>query len=286
MFNPYTEGQSPFIIAEVGINHNGDVSVAKKLIDVAVDAGCDAVKFQKRNIDVVYTQDYLDGPRESPWGTTQRAQKQGLEFTLEDYQEIDRYCKASGIMWTASAWDDDSQDFLNKLNVPFNKVASAMVTKPDFLKKVAKEGKHTFVSTGMCTMETIDEAVKIFKSAGCPFTLFHTVSVYPCNDSDCNVNMITTLIDRYDCPVGYSGHERGLLPSILSVSLGATAIERHITLDRTMYGSDQSASLEPEGLRRLVRDTRNTMATLGTGQKTYSSDERAVATKLRYFESE
>ena len=286
MFNPYTEGQSPFIIAEVGINHNGDLNIAKKLIDVAVDAGCDAVKFQKRNVDIVYTQEYLDGHRESPWGTTQRDQKEGLEFSKEDYLEIDRYCKASGIMWTASAWDEESQDFLNDLNVPFNKVASAMVTSPSFLKKVAAEGKHTFVSTGMCTMETIDQAVSIFKSAGCPFTLFHTVSVYPCNDSDCNVRMITTLKERYNCPVGYSGHERGLLPSILSVSLGAVALERHITLDRTMYGSDQSASLETEGLRRLVRDTRNTMATLGTGEKTYSSGERAVASKLRYFESE
>jgi len=286
MFNPYTDAQTPFIIAEVGINHNGDVSLAKKLIDVAVDAGCDAVKFQKRNIDIVYTQKYLDGSRESPWGSTQRAQKEGLEFSLEEYQEIDRYCKASGIMWTASAWDEDSQDFLNAIGVPFNKVASAMVTNTDFLEKVASEGKHTFVSTGMCTMETIDKAVKIFKSAGCPFTLFHTVSVYPCNDSDCNINMITTLKERYGCPVGYSGHERGLLPSILSVSLGAVSLERHITLDRTMYGSDQSASLEPAGIRRLVRDSRNVMATLGTGEKTYSAEERKVSNKLRYFNNE
>jgi N-acetylneuraminate synthase len=189
-------------------------------------------------------------------------------------------------MWTASAWDEDSQDFLNNVGVPFNKVASAMVTNKSFLEKVASEGKHTFVSTGMCTVETIDQAVEIFKTAGCPFTLFHTVSVYPCNDSDCNINMITTLKSRYNCPVGYSGHERGILPSILSVSLGATALERHITLDRTMYGSDQSASLEPAGISRLVRDARNVMATLGTGEKTYSAEERAVSSKLRYFESE
>ncbi len=286
MFNPYTTGQGPFIIAEIGINHNGDIGIAKKLIDVAVDSGCDAVKFQKRNIDVVYTEKYLDGHRESPWGTTQRDQKAGLEFSREDYEEIDRYCKASGILWTASAWDEDSQDFINEMNVPFNKVASAMVTKIDFLEKVAAEGKHTFVSTGMCTMSDIDVAVAVFRSAGCPFTLFHTVSTYPCDDTDCNVRVIQALQDAYSCPVGYSGHERGLLPSILAVSLGATAIERHITLDRTMYGSDQSASLEPEGLRRLVRDTKNVAATLGTGEKTYSAEERQVSDKLRYFESE
>ena len=287
MFNPYRSNRpNPFIIAEVGINHNGDLELAKKLIDVAVETGCDAVKFQKRDIDIVYTEKYLEGHRESPWGTTQRDQKAGLEFTLEDYEEIDKHCKASGIMWTASAWDEKSQDFINKMNVPFNKVASAMVTKIDFLEKVAAEGKHTFVSTGMCTVETIDQAVEIFKTAGCPFTLFHTVSVYPCNDSDCNINMITTLKSRYNCPVGYSGHERGILPSILSVSLGATALERHITLDRTMYGSDQSASLEPAGISRLVRDARNVMATLGTGEKTYSAEEREISDKLRYFKSE
>ena len=286
MFNPYTDAHPPFIIAEAGINHNGDINIAKKLIDVAVDAGCDAVKFQKRAIDVVYTQKYLDEPRESPWGATQRAQKEGLEFTLEEYQEIDRYCKASGIMWTASAWDNESQDFLNKVGVPFNKVASAMVTNRDFLEKVASEGKHAFVSTGMCTMNDINKAVAIFKNASCPFTLFHTVSTYPCNDSDCNINMIATLKEKYDCPVGYSGHERGLLPSILAISLGATSLERHITLDRTMYGSDQSASLEPEGIRRLVRDARNVTATLGTGTKTYSAEEREISNKLRYFEYE
>ena len=286
MFNPYTDSYTPFIIAEIGINHNGDVNIAKKLIDVAVDAGCDAVKFQKRTIDTVYTQSYLDGRRESPWGTTQRQQKEGLEFSLEEYQEIDRYCKASGIMWTASAWDNNSQDFLFEMGVPFNKVASAMVTNIDFLKKVASEGKHTFVSTGMCTMTDIDKAVSVFKNASCPFTLYHTVSTYPCNDSDCNINMITTLREKYQCPVGYSGHERGLLPSILAISLGAVSLERHITLDRTMYGSDQSASLEPEGIRRLVRDAKNVTSTLGTGVKTYSTEEREVSSKLRYFENE
>jgi N-acetylneuraminate synthase len=287
MFNPYRSNRpNPFIIAEVGINHNGDIDLAKKLIDVAVDSGCDAVKFQKRDVDTVYTEKYLDGHRDSPWGTTQREQKEGLEFSKEQYEEIDRHCKSQGIMWTASAWDEKSQNFINEMNVPFNKVASAMVTKIDFLEKVAAEGKHAFVSTGMCTMSDIDEAVKVFKTAGCPFTLFHTVSTYPCNDVDCNVKMIETLQDVYSCPVGYSGHERGLLPSILAVSLGAVALERHITLDRTMYGSDQSASLEPEGLRRLVRDTRHVRATLGTGEKTYSSEERQVSEKLRYFESE
>ena len=283
MFNPYADPSKPFIIAEVGINHNGDMTIAKKLIDVAVEAGCDAVKFQKRNINVVYTKSYLEGTRESPWGTTQRDQKEGLEFSHKDYLEIDKYCKSVGILWTASAWDEDSQDFLNQFNVPFNKVASAMVTKLDFIEKVAAEKKHAFVSTGMCTLEDIDTVVHVFRSAGCPFTLFHTVSSYPCNDTDCNIKMITTLKERYNCPVGYSGHERGLLPSVLAVSLGAVSLERHITLDRTMYGSDQSASLEKPGLRRLVRDVAKVSATLGTGEKTYSADEKKISDKLRYF---
>lgn len=282
-FNPYTNSESPFVIAEIGINHNGDINTAKKLIDVAVNSGADAVKFQKRNIDTVYTQEYLKGTRESPWGTTQREQKEGLEFGLEDYRKIDAYCKKNNIAWTASAWDIESQLFLREFNVPFNKVASAMITHLPFLKEVASERKHTFISTGMTEYEDIDKAIEIFNSYDCPFTLFHTVSTYPCELEDCNINMITTLIEKYDCPVGYSGHEKGILPSVLAVSLGATSIERHITLDRTMYGSDQSASLEPAGFTRMIRDCRNTSKIMGDGYKRFIDAEKSVAAKLRYF---
>ena len=277
---------SLFFIAEIGINHNGDMKICKQLIDVAVDAGCDAVKFQKRDINLVYNKEFLDSPRESPWGKTQREQKQGLEFNKEDYLEIDNYCKKMNIQWFASAWDLKSQLFLRQFNCKYNKIASAMLVNYELLKLVAEEKKHTFISTGLSTIEDIEKAVNIFKNNNCPFELMHCVSTYPMKYKDANLRTILTLKEKFNCNVGYSGHERGLLPSILAVSLGATAIERHITLDRTMYGSDQSASLEPEGLRRLVRDTKNVAATLGTGEKTYSAEERQVSDKLRYFESE
>ena len=282
-FNPYQNSESPFVIAEIGINHNGDINIAKQLIDVAVESGADAVKFQKRTVDTVYTQDYLKGTRESPWGSTQREQKEGLEFGISEYRQIDDYCKEKGIPWTASAWDIQSQLFLREFNVPFNKVASAMITHIPFLREVASERKHTFISTGMTEYEDIDKAVEIFNDYDCPFTLFHTVSTYPCELEDCNINMITTLIEKYGCPVGYSGHEKGILPSVLAVSLGATSIERHITLDRTMYGSDQSASLEPAGFKRMIRDCKNTRKIMGDGYKRFIDAEKSVAAKLRYF---
>ena len=275
-----------FMIAEVGINHNGDMAIARKLIDMAVEAGCDAVKFQKRNIDKVYTQEYLAGHRESPWGNTQREQKEGLEFSKLQYDEIDEYCRKANIKWSASAWDVDSQKFLQNYDLSFNKVASAMITHANLLREIAREGKHTYISTGMSTFEDIDRAVNIFKEEDCPFTLLHAVSTYPCNDKDCNLNMINTLRDRYGCEVGYSGHERGITPSLVAASMGATAIERHITLDRTMYGSDQSASLEKEGIRRLVRDVRNMSSILGSGEKVVLAEEKECADKLRYFSVE
>ena len=274
------------MIAEVGINHNGDMAIARKLIDMAVEAGCDAVKFQKRNIDKVYTQEYLAGHRESPWGNTQREQKEGLEFSKLQYDEIDEYCRKANIKWSASAWDVDSQKFLQNYDLSFNKVASAMITHANLLREIAREGKHTYISTGMSTFEDIDRAVNIFKEEDCPFTLLHAVSTYPCNDKDCNLNMINTLRDRYGCEVGYSGHERGITPSLVAASMGATAIERHITLDRTMYGSDQSASLEKEGIRRLVRDVRNMSSILGSGEKVVLAEEKECADKLRYFSVE
>ena len=284
-FNPYQDTLNmPFFIAEIGINHNGDMKLTKELIDLAHDAGCQAVKFQKRDIDVVYTQEYLASARQSPWGTTQRHQKQGLEFDKKEYDEIDKYCKGKGILWSASAWDINSQTFLRQYDLPFNKVASAMLTHVDLLEEIASEGKHTFISTGMSTFADIDMAVKVFRKANCPFTLFHCVSTYPCKDEDCNINLITTLKERYGCPIGYSGHETGVLPSLLAVSVGASALERHITLDRDMYGSDQSASIEKEELERLVRESRRVTNTMGTGQKEFLQHEIPVANKLRYFE--
>jgi N-acetylneuraminate synthase len=274
-----------FVIAEVGINHNGDMNVAKQLIDMAVDTGCDAVKFQKRTIDLVYTSEVLDASRESPWGNTQRDQKQGLEFTLEQYQEIDRYCRDKGILWSASAWDIPSLEFLEDFNPPFHKIASAMLTHRPFIEAVASKGRLTLVSTGMATTEIIDQVVVIFKSAGTPFVLLHTVSTYPSPESDLNLSMIHTLLERYKVPVGYSGHEPSVSPSVVAAVLGATVVERHITLDRSMYGSDQAASLEENGLRQLVTTLRKIPTMLGTGEKDWAPGEKAVAEKLRYWET-
>ena len=285
-FNPYNNTLNlPFFIAEIGINHNGSIETTKQLIDMAVEAGCDAVKFQKRDINTVYTPEYLESARQSPWGTTQREQKEGLEFGKEEYQQIDAYCKEKGILWSASAWDIESQFFLREFNLPFNKVASAMLTHEELLREIASEGRHTFISTGMSTFEDIDFAVAIFNEFNCPFTLFHCVSTYPCKDEDCNINMITTLKNKYNCPVGYSGHEEGITPSILAVAVGAQALERHITLDRSMYGSDQSASIEADALNTLVRETRTIVNTMGTGQKVFLNHEIPIAKKLRYFEA-
>jgi len=270
-----------FFIAEIGINHNGDMSICKELIDVAVDAGCDAVKFQKRDIDRVYTQEFLDSPRESPWGTTQRKQKGGLEFSASEYREIDQYCKDKGIEWFASAWDLNSQDFLREFELNYNKVASAMIVYEDLLRKIAEEGKHTFISTGMTTYEDIDKAAEIFRSANCSFELMHTVSTYPMKDENANLKMINTLREKYRCNVGYSGHEVGLAVSYAAAALGVTSLERHITLDRAMYGSDQSASVEPAGLRQLVGAVRKIEQAMGDGEKRIIEEEVPIARKLR-----
>ena len=238
---------STFIIGEIGINHNGDLKIAKKLIDNAVLAGCDAVKFQKRTVEKVYSPEELDVPRESPWGKTNRIQKEGLEFGLPDYQEIDRYCKEREIEWFASAWDIDSQKFLGQFNLKYNKVASAMLTVKPLLEEIAKQGRYTFISTGMSTLTEIGEAVEIFKKHNCDFELMHCISTYPMKDNDANLKMIKELKQRFNCNVGYSGHEEGIQISLAAAAMGATSIERHITLNRNMYGSDQSASLEPVG---------------------------------------
>ncbi|MCX5809912.1 MAG: N-acetylneuraminate synthase family protein [Proteobacteria bacterium] len=272
---------SIFIIAEIGINHNGDVGIAKQLIDVAKDVGCDAVKFQKRAIDLVYSKEMLDSLRESPWGTTQRAQKEGLEFGLKEYKEIDTYCKEKGIEWFASAWDIESQRFLRQFNLKYNKIASAMIVYEDLLREVASEKKHTFISTGMTETGHIDRAVEIFRKANCPFELMHCVSTYPMDDEDANLNRIKTLRDRYKCNVGYSGHEVGLAVSYAAAALGITSLERHITLDRAMYGSDQAASVESAGFRQLVGAIRKIEKAMGNGNIAMHHKEIAIAQKLR-----
>jgi N-acetylneuraminate synthase len=270
-----------FVIAEIGINHNGDLAICKKLIDGAVLAGCDAVKFQKRTIDVVYTQELLASFRESPWGKTQRAQKEGLEFGIEQYQEIDSYCKDKGIHWFGSAWDVQSVDFLASFDLPYHKIASAMLTDMEILKAVAKLKRHTFISTGMSTMEEIAEAVDVFRSHNCPFELMQCNSTYPMKNEMANLNCILTLRDKFGCDVGYSGHEVGRVVSSTAVALGATSIERHITLDRTMYGSDQAASIEIDNLIRLLADIRTVEACLGDGIKVVSETEVPIRKKLR-----
>ena len=268
-------------IAEIGINHNGDMSICKKLIDVAVNAGCDAVKFQKRDINKVYSQEFLDSYRESPWGTTQREQKAGLELGEDEYKEIDKYCKDKCIEWFASAWDLNSQKFLQQFDCKYNKVASAMIVYEDLLKMIAEEGKHTFISTGMTTYDDIQKAVDIFTEKNCPFDLMHTVSTYPMKDENANLNMIKTLREKYQCRVGYSGHEVGLAVSYGAAALGITSLERHITIDRSMYGSDQSASVEPSGLVTLVGAIRKIEKAMGSGIKTTIEEEFSIAKNLR-----
>ena len=272
---------SIFVIAEIGINHNGSLEIAKQLIDVAKDAGADAVKFQKRTVDLVYSKELLDSPRESPWGKTQRAQKEGLEFGLEAYREIDRYCREKGIPWFASAWDLESQKFLRQFDCKYNKIASTMLVYEPLLRMVAEEKKHTFISTGMSKQKDIERAVAIFREMRCPFELMHCVSTYPMSDEDANLNRIKTLRERYGCNVGYSGHEVGLAVSYGAAALGITSLERHITLDRSMYGSDQAASVEPAGFRMLVGAVRKIEQAMGDGSLEMNSKEATMARKLR-----
>ena len=271
-----------FITAEIGINHNGSVKIAKQLIDVASASGCNAVKFQKRNVEKVYSKKVLDSYRESMWGTTTRAQKLGLEFSEKQYKEIDRYCKKKKILWYLSCWDVSSQIQMRKFKTKYNKVASAMLIHTKLLKAIAEEGKHTFISTGMSTMKDISKAVKIFKTHKCPFELMHSHSAYPMPPHEANLRMIQTLRKKFKCNVGYSGHENSSYSICLAaVLLGATSIERHITLDRSMYGSDQAASLEPAGLVRMVRDIKELDFILGDGKKIIWDSELPAQKKLR-----
>lgn len=273
------EGRPCFVIAEIGINHNGSIENAKKLINIAHSFGCDAVKFQKRTVEDVYTEEELKAPRESVFGTTNGDLKRGLEFSLEEYREIDKYCKNIGILWFASAWDKKSVDFLEELDVCAHKVPSALITDLDLLAHIKKTGKPILISTGMSTLDEVDKAIE---AVGIDNTIiYHCTSTYPTSNNEINLNVIPKLKERYNCPIGYSGHEKGIAPSTIAVALGAVSIERHITLDRTMWGSDQAASLEPEGLRKLVRDIRNVKDFLGDGIKKVYDSEIPIKKKLR-----
>lgn len=268
-----------FIIAEIGINHNGSLKDAKRLIDMAVSNGCNAVKFQKRTVDVVYSKEELERPRPNVFGETNGDLKRGLEFGLEEYKEIDEYCKQKHIMWFASCWDKGSVDFIDQFNPPCYKIASASLTDDELLKCTKSKGKPILLSTGMSTMEEIEHAIDILGEENT--IIYHCTATYPANSDEINLNCIKTLKEKFSCPVGYSGHERGIAPSILAVAVGACSVERHITLDRTNWGSDQAASLETPGLFHMVRDIRQVPILLSDGKKVVYEREIPIRKKLR-----
>jgi len=271
-----------FIIGEIGTNHTGDVEIAKKIIDAAVNAGIDAVKFQKKNVEKIYTKEFLNSYLESPWGNTQREMRLHREFSDKDYKQIDNHCKKRKIEWFFSAWDIESQISMRKFKTKYNKVASAMLTHEKLLKTIAEEQKPTFISTGMSTMKEITKAVEIFRKNKCPFELMHANSSYPMKSEEANLRMIPVLKKKFRCKVGYSGHEVGAsIISVCAAMIGASTIERHITLDRTFYGYDQVASLEPEGMRRLVRDVKLVDVIMGDGKKKIWDSEKPNMKKLR-----
>ncbi len=273
------DGEPTFIVAEIGINHNGDINIAKKLIDMAVFAGCDAVKFQKRTIGLVYTPEELAKPRENPFGPTNGDLKRGLEFGEKEYQEIDSYCKQKDIIWFASPWDVKSVDFLEKFDVPCYKIASASLTDDELLKLIKSKGKPIILSTGMSTVEQIKHAVEVLGEEN--LILLHCTSTYPSKPEELNLNVIPWLKKTFSCPVGYSGHETGVTESIVAAVRGASVVERHITLDRAMWGSDHAASLEPNGLNRTVRDIKSLPKCLGDGIKKIYKSEKPILEKLR-----
>jgi N-acetylneuraminate synthase len=273
------EGHPCYIIAEIGINHNGDIDLAKRLISVAVAAGCDAVKFQKRTIDVVYTEKELATPRPNPFGETNGDLKRGLEFHEEDYAEIASFCKQLKIDWFVSPWDEASVDFIQIFNPPCYKIASASLTDDHLLRHIRSTGKPIIASTGMSTYAEIDHAVEVLGKEN--LILMHTTSTYPAKYEQLNLKAIPSMIARYDIPVGYSGHETGIPTSVAAAALGACCVERHITMDRAMWGSDQAASLEPNGISRLVRDIRLVEQSMGDGIKRVYEEEIPVMKKLR-----
>jgi N-acetylneuraminate synthase len=273
------DGLPCYIIAEIGINHNGELAIAKKLIDAAVAAKCNAVKFQKRTVEIVYSAEELARPRESPFGSTNGDLKYGLEFGKEEYTEIDRYCKEKNIDWFASCWDEPSVDFIEQFNVPCYKIASASLTDDALLRHICSKGRPILLSTGMSTLEQIDHAVEILGKKA--LVVLHTTSTYPALYEELNLRVIPVLHERYGIPVGYSGHETGLSTSIASAALGASVVERHITLDRAMWGSDQAASVEPQGFAHLVRDIRLVETAMGDGVKRVIEREVSIMKKLR-----
>jgi N-acetylneuraminate synthase len=273
------DSQPCYVIAEIGINHNGDIDLAKRLISVAVAAGCDAVKFQKRTVDVVYTQEELAKPRENPFGLTNGDLKRGLELEYYDYQEIDAFCRASKIAWFASCWDEKSVDFINRFSPPCYKIASASLTDDNLLRHTRKTGKPIILSTGMSTLEQIDHAVEVLGKQD--LVLLHASSTYPAYYEELNLRAIPVMRERYGVPVGYSGHETGVPSTVAATVLGACCVERHITLDRSMWGSDHAASLEPNGISRVVRDIRLVEQSMGDGVKRVYEREQPIIKKLR-----
>jgi N-acetylneuraminate synthase len=272
------QDQPCFVVAEIGINHNGDIDLAKRLISVAVAAGCDAVKFQKRTVEVVYTVEELAKPRENPFGPTNGDLKFGLEFEREEYEEIDAFCKSVKMQWFGSPWDEASVDFLEQFAVPVHKIASASLTDDNLLRHIRKTGKPIILSTGMSTYAEIDHAVEVLGKEN--LILMHTTSTYPANYDELNLRAIPTMIERYGVPVGYSGHETGIPTSVCAAAIGACCVERHITMDRAMWGSDQAASLEPNGVSRLVRDIRLWELSKGDGVKRVYEREVPIIKKL------
>lgn len=272
--------EPPYLIAEIGINHNGDIEIARKLIDKAVEYGFDAVKFQKRTIEIVFTPEDLARPRESPFGTTNGDLKRGLEFGLAQYQEIDRYCREKKIHWFCSPWDEKSVDFLEQFKPVCYKIASACLTDSGLLRHIKATGRPIILSTGMSTIEEIDQAVEVLR--GSELLLMHTTSTYPSKDHELNLSLIETLRKRYGLPIGYSGHEVGVMPSVMAATgFGACAVERHVTLDRSIWGSDQAASLEPRGMELLAKYTRMWPVVRGDGVKRVLESEVPIKQKLR-----
>ena len=272
-------GHPTFVVAEIGINHNGSLDIAKLLIDAAVAAGCDAVKFQKRTVEVVYSAEELARPRESPFGATNGDLKRGLEFGADKYAEIDRYCASKKIMWFASGWDEASGDVIEQFKPPCYKIASASLTDDNLLRHHRKTGRALIVSTGMSTLEQIDHSVEVLGQRD--LILLHTTSTYPSELAELNLRAIPRMSERYGIPIGYSGHEVGLSTSLAAAVLGACVIERHITLDRAMWGSDQAASVEPQGFARLIKDIRAVESAIGDGVKKVYASEVPIMQKLR-----
>ena len=276
------EGEPVFVIAEIGLNHNGDLELAKKMINIAAEAGCDAVKFQKRDPELCVPIDQRKKMRETPWGYISYMEyRYKVEFDKKDYDIIDKECKNVNIQWTASCWDENSLEFIDQYNIPFHKVPSALLTNISFHEKLLETKIPIIFSTGMSTMEEIDQCIRLYSNTKSDYALLHCTSTYPCPLNELNLKMIDTLKSRYNVPVGYSGHEPGLVPTLAAVALGASIVERHITLDRSMWGSDQASSIEPGGLKRLVNGIRDIEIALGDGKKVVYDSEIPILKKLR-----